>query len=647
MECMTSLAGAPCFGPKRVMWRRTAASKSKTPAPASTGAGANSTTAGACFAPKARRTPGAHGKAETALKGGPRVLTPWPGASPQEAASGRGGRVPRAATHEGSQTSHSANSSVSIVRSVSSVGVVTLACKVLGLVREVATAASFGVGWIVDSHSHATMIPSFFFVALGGLNGPVHSAVGAALSCQSDRATSRRPADCLVTVTSIVACALSVATCVTSTTIVRLASPGLDISLCGTVASQLRIMSPCILLAAVNGVQMARLTTSRRLVVPVLSPAISSLTVIALIAYHSFTPSLAAHGMLPMRIKPEHVLACGTTLGAAIQCFVLGAFTTEHYKSGSFQLRSLASLGSTRVQQSMKMLVHACMTSGVLQIAASTDLFFASFSLNAAAGLGYANLLATTPLAILSTSLMVPLVPLFAKHREPVEWHALRKLVSKVLLVTFAMAVLVAAILAPLAHPIVSLVFERQAFDANAREVVSAMFSVYITGGFTYIARDLVVRVFYAIGDGFSPLRTSILTVVVNAALNWLFAWKFALGSQGIALSTVVTNGVSTLVLMHALTRKIGGLDTQGVVKHLFTISVAGMLSFAATTGTHGYLTSSQLFTAGFLAANPWARGALFLCLSALSGVAAFLSAVLIGFTGDPLLRDFVDAATR
>jgi hypothetical protein len=41
----------------------------------------------------------------------------------------------------------------------------------------------------------------------------------------------------------------SVATCVTSSTIVRLASPGLDISLCGTVASQLRIMSPCILLA--------------------------------------------------------------------------------------------------------------------------------------------------------------------------------------------------------------------------------------------------------------------------------------------------------------------------------------------------------------------------------------------------------------
>lgn len=78
-------------------------------------------------------------------------------------------------------------------------------------------------------------------------------------------------------------------------------------------------------------------------------------------------------------------------------------------------------------------------------------------------GLGYANLLAFTPLGILSTSLMVrcaamlalfralssrevffsqddacllqvPLVPLFAKHREPAQWHVLRKLVGKVCL---------------------------------------------------------------------------------------------------------------------------------------------------------------------------------------------------------------------
>lgn len=41
----------------------------------------------------------------------------------------------------------------------------------------------------------------------------------------------------------------SLATFAASSTIVRFSSPGLDLRLCGAVASQLRIMSPCILLA--------------------------------------------------------------------------------------------------------------------------------------------------------------------------------------------------------------------------------------------------------------------------------------------------------------------------------------------------------------------------------------------------------------
>lgn len=46
------------------------------------------------------------------------------------------------------QPSGASDSSVSILRSVSAVGVVTLVCKMLGLIREVFIAASFGVGWV-------------------------------------------------------------------------------------------------------------------------------------------------------------------------------------------------------------------------------------------------------------------------------------------------------------------------------------------------------------------------------------------------------------------------------------------------------------------------------------------------------------------
>ena len=90
-----------------------------------------------------------------------------------------------------------------------------------------------------------------------------------ARSIQSDRATSRRPVDCLVTLTAIFATTLryvhlvsrkparlltflspcSITICAASNVIVRWMSPGLHAPLYETVASQLRIMSPCILLA--------------------------------------------------------------------------------------------------------------------------------------------------------------------------------------------------------------------------------------------------------------------------------------------------------------------------------------------------------------------------------------------------------------
>lgn len=54
----------------------------------------------------------------------------------------------RSQTSGGPDSSVSIARSASIVRSVSAVGVVALACKMLGLIREVIIAASFGVGWV-------------------------------------------------------------------------------------------------------------------------------------------------------------------------------------------------------------------------------------------------------------------------------------------------------------------------------------------------------------------------------------------------------------------------------------------------------------------------------------------------------------------
>jgi putative peptidoglycan lipid II flippase len=67
------------------------------------------------------------------------------------------------------------------------------------------------------------------------------------------------------------------------------------------------------------------------------------------------------------------------------------------------------------VREVMAVMMPAAVGSGMLQIATFTDLYFASFIPGAAAALGYANLLVMAPLGILSSSILLPLLPIFSR----------------------------------------------------------------------------------------------------------------------------------------------------------------------------------------------------------------------------------------
>ena len=165
-------------------------------------------------------------------------------------------------------------------------------------------------------------MPTFFFVAVGGLNGPLHGVLTAVFARQSDeaecasregergafappegldaseqktssddRAGTRRgaasssAADAVVTVATL-ACAFDAAlTFALADAFVALAAPGLDAATRLRAAAQLRVMAPCVLLAAVNGAQMARMTAAGEWVAPAAAPAVSSAAVVAAVAW--------------------------------------------------------------------------------------------------------------------------------------------------------------------------------------------------------------------------------------------------------------------------------------------------------------------------------------------------------------------------
>ncbi|MBD2095143.1 murein biosynthesis integral membrane protein MurJ [Trichocoleus sp. FACHB-591] len=505
------------------------------------------------------------------------------------------------------------------------VAVATMISKVFGLVRQQAIAAAFGVGPAAGAYNFAYVIPGFLLILLGGINGPFHSAIVSVLS----KRKQSEVAPIVETITTLVGGLLLLVTIgliVFADPLMHLVAPGLYISpevaqaqgvnpeqfqvLTQTRAiavQQFRIMAPMALLAGLIGIGFGTLNASDQYWLPSISPLFSSVTVLIGIGVLAFqlgpqitTPQYALLGGI--------VLAWGTLAGGVLQWLVQ---LPAQARAGMGGLRLRFDFHRPEVKEIIKIMGPATFSSGMMQINVWTDLFFASFLPQAAAAvsaLGYAGLLVNTPLGILSNMILVPLMPVFSRLTDPADWPELKGRIRQGLLLTAVAMLPLSAIMIALAFPIVRVVYERYAFDESASRLTASLLIAYSVGMFVYLARDVLVRVFYALGDGDTPFRISIVNIFLNAVLDFLLIKPF--GASGLVLATVGVNVTSSIALLVILHRRLHGLPWRELGWPILGLSlgsaIAGGSSWATLRacehflGTEGIMTQLlELTTAG------------------------------------------------
>ena len=453
----------------------------------------------------------------------------------------------------------------SMARSLKGIAVVvtlgTLLSKVGGLVRQLVIAAAFGVGAAYDAYNYAYVLPGFLLILLGGINGPFHSAMVSVLS-RRPREEGAHILAALNTTVSALLLAVTVLLVLAADPLISLVGPGLSPELHAIAVVQLQVMAPMALLAGLIGLGFGSLNAADEFWIPAISPLMSSLALMVGVGLlwwqlggQIASPSFAMLGGL--------VLAAATLLGAFAQWLI--------------QLPALMRQGLTRfklvwdwkhpgVREVWRVMGPATLSSGMLQINVFTDLFFASGIVGAAAGLGYANLLVQTPLGLISNALLVPLLPIFARLTAPDDQPQLLARIRQGLMLSTASMVPIGALFIALGTPIVALVYERGAFDASAAQLVAALLVAYGLGMPAYLGRDVLVRVFYALGDGTTPFRLSVAGIGLNVIFDWLLVggptpWgnqsPFNFGASGLVLATVAINVLTCLSLLLVLKRRM------------------------------------------------------------------------------------------
>jgi putative peptidoglycan lipid II flippase len=448
------------------------------------------------------------------------------------------------------------------------VAIATLISKVFGLVRQQAIAAAFGVGAAVDAYNYAYVIPGFLFVLLGGINGPFHSSIISVLAKRP-----KEEAEPLIeTVTTVVGGLLLLVTIflmVFADPLIQLIAPGTTPEVKAIAVEQFRIMAPLAVFSGLIGIGFGTLNAADHYWLPSVSPLFSSVTVIIGVWFFS-----DEYGAV--------VLAWGTLAGAILQWLVQ---IPTQWRSGMGTLRLRFNLKQPGLDEIWRLMGPATLSSGMLLISVYISLLFASqLPVGAASALGYAQLLFLTPLGILSNVILVPYMPIFSKLAAPENWGELKQRIRQSLVLT-------AFTMMPVG------VYERQQFTQQDSQLVASVLLAYAVGMFFYLGRDVLVRVFYGLGDGNTPFKVSLWGLLLNAVFCFLFTQQF--GAAGLALATVGVNLVSMAALLWVLNRRLRGLpwrETGLPISGLAAGSVlAGAVSWAALWGLQSLLGTEGL----------------------------------------------------
>jgi len=471
------------------------------------------------------------------------------------------------------------------------VAIATLISKVVGLVRQLAIAFAFGVGTAKAAYDISAIIPSFFLILLGGINGPFHSAMVSALA----KRRKEESAPLVEAVSTLIGCFFLVVSLIVfafAPFFIDLLASGLQQTAQGLetraiAIQQLRIMAPIAWFAGMIGIGFGTLNAADQYWLPSISPLLSSLTLI--IGIGIFLVSSGTQATDPnYAMVGGMVLAIGTLAGTVLQW--LAQFWVQRQSGlGRFRVRFV--WNDPGVKEVFNVMGPALFSSGMLQINVITNLTFAAYLPNAVAAissLDYANLLVQTPLGLLSNMILVPFLPIFSRLTDPSQVDQLKARIRQGLLITAISMLPLSALIISLATPIVRLVYERGAFKPEATQLVASVLMAYAVGMFVYLSRDVLVRVFYALGDGNTPFKISIVNIFLNAFFDFLLYKPF--GIVGIVLATVSVNILSVLALLYFLDRRLNGLPLLE-----WSYPIFGLLSSSILAGTASWFISNTI----------------------------------------------------
>lgn len=451
----------------------------------------------------------------------------------------------------------------SLVSGFRIVSLCTLLSRVLGLARDMALAALFGAGPILDAFTVAFRVPNLARQLFG--EGALTSAflpIFVREMQSPDQSAPRRMATAVfvslagILLTLVAAAELALGTALLTTSLTA------DVRL---LLELLAILFPYLLFICLAALISAILHSLRHFTWPALLPVFLNLvwlggTAAAAVLLHD--------PLLRIRfISACLVLAGALQLGLALWALRSRGFAfTGEWRAARPRVREVFLAMLPVVLGFSVGQMNAMLDSLIAWAAGNTalgDILPVSIDAGTASALYFGQRMYQFPLGVFGVALGTVLFPLLSSHAQSGNRAALCSDLSYGVRLTIAIGIPASAGLVVLSGPITSLLFQHGQFDAADARLTARMVAVYGAAVWAHIALLILNRGFYAIGDRITPARIGLVIAPLNLLLNILLLC--VLGGVGLAIGTATAAALQSLLAIWLLQSRAGRLEWTSI----------------------------------------------------------------------------------
>ena len=432
-----------------------------------------------------------------------------------------------------------------LVRAVGTISFFTLLSRILGFVRDVVIARFFGAGMGADAFFVALKLPNFLRRLFAeGAFSTAFVPVFSDYIKDGDEGATKEAAQSVFTVLSMVLVLVVVVGQIIMPLLIWVIAPGFsdDPEKYQLTVDLTRITFPYIFFISLVALAGGILNSFHRFALPAATPILLNVCMIVGALY-----------IAPHLERPALGLAVGVLLGGITQLAI--------------QLPALARIGMPfrfrwnlqhpAIRRILFLMGPSILGVSVAQVNLLFDIFLASWLKEGSISyLYYADRLVEFPLGLIGIAMGTAILPALSAKAASGDHAGLKHDLDFGLRLVLMINIPATVGLLVLREPILSLLFERGAFDAETTLLTSQALLAYGLGLTAFSSIKVLAPAFYAMKDTKTPVRIAIICMTSNMVLNVIL--MIPLQHAGLALATTIAAFLNAALLLKGLEKKIG-----------------------------------------------------------------------------------------